>query len=96
MSYAFRSALAAALGLGFVAVVGSACDAALDCNSICTRYAECYDSDYDVEECTDRCIDRSDDSEYRARANECDACINERDCTDTLFQCSGECSEVID
>ena len=95
MSYAVRSALSAVLAAGFVATLGVACDAALDCQSICNRYAECIDDDYDVDECAERCQDRSDDSEYRARANECDACLVERDCIDSVFQCSGECSEIV-
>lgn len=96
MSYAQRSLFAVALALGAFASVSVACDAALDCNAICNRYEECFDKDYDTEKCIDRCIDRSDESEFRARANECDVCLNERDCVDSVFQCSGECNEVID
>lgn len=96
MSYAQRSVFAVVLALGALTSVGVACDAALDCNSICSRYQECFDGDYDVDECVDRCVDRSDEADFRARANECDACLNERDCVDTAFQCSGECNEVID
>ena len=95
MSYAARSALSAVLAAGFVGTITVACDAVIDCNSICQRYADCIDGDYDVDECSERCVDRSDDSEYRARANECDACLVERDCLDSAFQCSGECSEIV-
>lgn len=43
----------------------------------------------------ERCGDRSDEADYRARANECGACMNERDCINSAFNCGSECGEVI-
>lgn len=86
----FSSMILASL-LGF-----TACDQAADCAAVCTRYQTCFDDEYDVAACKSRCNERSDDEDFRARTNECDACIDERDCIDTVFACGSECSAVID
>ena len=94
----FRFFVVTFFALGaLVAVAGlpSGCDAAADCSAICSRYQSCFDDDYDVEACEERCGDSSDEADYRARANECEACMNERDCINSAFNCGSECSEVV-
>lgn len=74
---------------------GCAIDNLIDCNTICTRYRDCYDSNYDVVACRNRCQANSNDSNYQARVNECDACIGGRSCTSATFNCAGSCSNVV-
>ena len=68
----------------------------IDCHQVCKRYADCFKSDYDVDGCTDKCEDSADSSEDRERKLEmCDACIDERSCTDATFNCADECIGIV-
>lgn len=91
-----KTLLAAAL---FVLVTSMGCgpiDAAADCQSICSKYADCFDRDYDVSACAARCrSNSSSDAAYRRRANECDACIHERACASATFSCGLECASIV-
>jgi len=71
-------------------------DAQIDCNSICTRYADCYDTNYDVGGCESRCEDHSaNDTDYLHTANECNACIDGDSCSQATFNCAGQCNSVV-
>lgn len=91
----FVSSFFALGALVAVASASSACAAAADCSAICNRYQSCFDDGYDVPACEQRCRDSSDEAAFRARANECEACMNERDCINSAFNCASECSEVV-
>jgi hypothetical protein len=88
--------------VGLLALAGSGCavvqkiDSAIDCNGICERYKSCFDSKYDVSACAERCRDSaSKDSDFRRKADTCNACITERSCVAATFACVGECVSVV-
>ena len=67
----------------------------VDCNKICNSYKTCVDSQYDVGECTDYCYKKSrEDVDYNRDANECNACLEGRACTESL-PCAVQCSTVL-
>lgn len=80
-------------------VAGTACssiDNAIDCNSICKRYADCFNSAYDVSACESRCKSNSqNDADYQNKVNTCSACIDDRSCSSATFNCAGNCSNVV-
>lgn len=82
-----------------VAVAGlSGCgvDAALDCHAICNRYASCYDSGYDVTACETRCrVSADKDSDFKRKADICDACITDQSCASATWSCGVDCSSVV-
>ncbi len=84
--------LLAAVGLMGCAPV----DAALDCDTICTRYEDCFDGSYDVSACASRCRSRSASDTGAADArNRCEACINDRACASATFNCAADCANVV-
>jgi hypothetical protein len=88
-------ALTLALLLGGCAVVQKV-DTAIDCHGICNRYATCFDAKYDVSACELRCRDASSaESEFRRKADLCNACIGERSCASATFACVVECVSVV-
>ncbi len=71
-------------------------DAALDCNTICTRYKDCFDGTYSVATCADRCRAKaSNDSTLATAINRCEACIDTRACASASFNCGSDCSNVV-
>jgi hypothetical protein len=67
----------------------------ITCAEVCGRYADCFDADYDVDGCTDRCENGATANEARERRLEsCDACIDERSCTEA-FDCADECVGIV-
>lgn len=71
-------------------------DAAIDCHAICTRYQSCFDTNYNVETCESRCRTSStSDTDYRHKADQCSACIDDRSCAASTFNCGSECSSVV-
>ena len=71
-------------------------DSAIDCRSICNRYASCFDSGYDVDGCESRCRrSAGDDRDYRRKADHCNECISERSCASATFSCMLECATVV-
>ncbi|MBK8171895.1 MAG: hypothetical protein IPK60_16310 [Sandaracinaceae bacterium] len=68
-------------------------DQAVDCNAICTRYRDCFDEAYDVDACENRCQDMIDSDPHGA--DDCEACIDDRSCTEAIFPCSAECSSIV-
>lgn len=68
----------------------------ISCGEVCTRYSDCFDADYDIEGCIDRCEDDADASENKERRLEmCDACIDDRSCTEATFDCTSECVGIV-
>jgi len=71
-------------------------DAALDCNTICTRYKNCYSGSYDVSACADRCRSNARTNSDLANAiNRCEACIDDRACASATFNCGADCSNIV-
>lgn len=91
--------LASALSLTALLAVTSGCDAvdrAYDCNQICNKYKDCADPNYDAGACASRCRDRAADSEaYEDRADDCQACIDDRSCAGAAFGCALECVGIV-
>jgi hypothetical protein len=87
----------------FIAIAAAGCSEAADevesqieCPQICEKYAECYDDDYDVEECSSDCkaeFDRN--PEYIEKIDACDACIENKSCSDATFSCVDECVGIV-
>lgn len=71
-------------------------DRAYDCNQICNKYKTCADANYDESACASRCRDEAAASEaYEDRADDCQACIDDRSCLGSVFNCSGECAGIV-
>ena len=92
--------------LGFVSVftfvIASAATApgcssvenAYNCDQICDRYQDCFDANYDADACQARCEDRADDAAFADKAEDCQACIDDRSCTGS-FACVDECVGIV-
>ena len=81
-----------------VAMLASSCgvDNAIDRQSICDRYKSCFDSSYDVEACSSRCRnDSAKDTDYKRKADMCNACIDERSCSSATFNCASSCGSIV-
>ncbi len=88
-SFFTAAALLAGLGCGPI-------DAAFDCRAICARYSSCFDSKYDVGACESRCRSSSaNNADYRRNADQCNACIDDRACSSTVFSCGSQCASVV-
>lgn len=83
----------------FVFVFASGCNAIeshAECVDVCDRYAECFDSSYDTEACVDRCSDDADNSDdFARRLNVCEACADDRACSETVFPCADDCAGIV-
>ena len=74
----------------------SAVDRIYDCNQICNKYKDCVSASYDVNACETRCEDNARDSEsYEDRADDCQACIDDRSCAGAVFGCGAECAGIV-
>lgn len=93
------TALTTALLLLSTVVCGDAVDAvenSYNCAKVCDRYRDCFDSDYDAETCAQNCENTaSDDTEYANTVNSCEACIDDRSCSESVFPCASECGSVV-
>lgn len=69
-------------------------DKIVDCANICDRYQECVDSEYDTDACRDRCENIVESEDPRA-ANECDTCLDDRSCSEAVFPCADDCTEIL-
>lgn len=82
-----------------LAVTQPGCDSAeraYNCDQICDKYKECVDDTYDDDACGSRCRDAAADSEsYEDKADECQACIDDRSCTGAVFGCADECAGIV-
>jgi len=68
----------------------------VDCHGVCQRYADCFNSDHDVDGCSDKCQNSADTDEARQRKlRTCDACIDDRSCTEATFSCAGDCAGIV-
>lgn len=72
----------------------TAIDRTSDCHNICERYKDCLKSDYDVESCTDHCTDMV-SSDETSKIDDCDACIDDKSCTASGFECLSECAGIV-
>jgi hypothetical protein len=84
-------------GIGFFGI--ASCDSvetAFDCQSVCQRYKDCFDADYDVGKCRSDCRDAAEkDATVRAKADACEACIDEMSCTSAVFNCTQNCAAIV-
>lgn len=84
--------------LGIAAACGTAdeIENTITCRQVCDRYKECFDSDYDVDECTNSCENEATSDEDKDRRLErCDECIDDRSCSEAVFNCATDCAGVI-
>ncbi len=73
-----------------------AVDRIYDCNQICNKYEECVNANYDVSACQTRCRDNAESSEaYEDKADDCQACIDDRSCAGAVFGCGAECVGIV-
>jgi hypothetical protein len=67
-----------------------------DCVKICDKYAKCYDDELDKTDCVDSCEANGDlDADFAAKADDCEACIDDSSCAEASLDCSDECTTVI-
>jgi hypothetical protein len=82
-----------------LAVTSIGCDSAdriYDCTSICNKYKDCADANYDVSACVSECRDKAAESEaYEDRADDCQACVDDRSCIGAAFNCADECVGIV-
>jgi hypothetical protein len=94
-----KSALAAfalALGAGLWVPSCGEADRLYDCQSVCNRYQSCFDSGYDVSSCRSRCTDSAErDMDYQRKADDCEACIDDRSCSSATFSCAVRCAGIV-
>ena len=90
----FASLLALTVAFTATTPACSSVEHAYDCNQICNRYKDCFDSNYDASACADRCRDKADDDAYGDKAENCEACLDDRSCTGS-FACAGECIGIV-
>jgi hypothetical protein len=71
-------------------------DAAFDCHAACNRYAECFDKSYNVSACQDRCRTAAkNDPDIKSKADQCEACIDDRSCASATFSCATTCGPIL-
>ena len=101
MKNGFKLLISSAFFAGLLATIGCSdtvdeISNKIDCRQVCQRYADCFKSDYDVDGCSDKCENSADSDEARERKLEtCDACIDDRSCTDATFNCADECIGIV-
>ena len=90
------------LALSLLLLIMSSCavvqriETAVDCSGICSRYASCFDKRYDTDACETRCrASARADTDFRLKAEHCNACISERSCVSATFACAAECVSVV-
>jgi hypothetical protein len=69
-------------------------DRSADCADICQKYKECIATDYDVSDCSDRCSDMNDDQQT-ARIDDCETCLDDKSCVNSVFSCTAECAGIV-
>ncbi|HEY0713180.1 MAG TPA: hypothetical protein VGF45_10940 [Polyangia bacterium] len=95
-STGFLATIGLVAGLFFGSASCDEADAAFDCQSVCSRYKDCFDKDYNVGDCRARCRDKADaDSDFRRKADVCEACIDDRSCTASAFACTAQCAGIV-
>jgi hypothetical protein len=80
-------------------VLSSGCSTAdnlFDCQAVCTRYRDCFSSSYDVAACRNRCRSNSEaDPSVQQKADQCQACIDDKSCAAATFSCTTECAAIV-
>ena len=85
-----------ALAAVFTFASCGAIDNAVDCQTICDRYKSCFENAYDSGACATRCRDKSKaDTDFKRKADVCNACIGDRSCTSSVFSCGTECAGIV-
>ena len=85
-----------ALGAGVLTPSCGEADKLFDCPSVCSRYRSCFNSSYDVDGCRSRCKDSADrDTDYKRKADDCEACIDDRSCSSATFNCATSCVGIV-
>lgn len=85
-----------ALHVSFGCGAAEEIDQELDCKTICDRYADCFDEDYDVEECQSNCSQKAEqDRDHADKVNACEACIDDRSCSEGTFKCTTKCVGIV-
>jgi hypothetical protein len=94
------------LKLGFVSLVAmtlafvttapacSTVENKYNCDQICDRYKDCFDANYDAEACQSDCEDQAEDAGFADKAEDCEACIDDRSCSGS-FVCIDECAGIV-
>jgi len=72
----------------------TAIDRTTDCSTICKKYKECISSDYDTKSCEDRCTDMVSDQKTD-RIDECESCVGDKSCANSVFSCTTECAGIV-
>jgi hypothetical protein len=72
----------------------TAIDRSMDCSEICGRYKDCIQTDYDTDKCEDRCTDMV-DSKETDKIDDCENCIDDKSCTNSVFNCTTECAGIV-
>jgi hypothetical protein len=71
-------------------------DKIFDCESVCSRYKSCFDGTYDVGTCRSRCKAKADaDTSFQQKADACNACIDDKSCSEATFKCATQCAGVV-
>jgi len=99
------SKLSISLFLGAATAVASGCGSdspvnaienRITCKDVCQRYADCFDGSYDVDACTDRSSkDSTASDEKDGKLKACDACMDEKACLSTVFNCGTDCGTFV-
>ncbi len=84
------------IGVGVFTPSCGEADKLFDCQSVCSRYKDCFDDKYDVGTCRSRCKDSADrDVDYKRKADDCEACIDDRSCGSATFNCATRCGGIV-
>ena len=96
-----KASLALTFSFVTAAVLCAACSDAADdidqfsdCIDICGRYQDCFDENYDTDACADRCEDM-DHTNASTEIDQCENCMDDRSCTESIFPCAPECADIV-
>ena len=92
--------LASLVSLCFVSALAStgckSVERIYDCQQICTKYRDCANANYDVGACADQCRENAAASKaFEDKADDCQACIDDRSCVGAVFNCADECIGIV-
>ena len=73
-----------------------AADEAFDCQAVCSKYKECINNSYDVGKCRSDCREKAaNNTDFKRKADTCHACISDRSCTSSTFNCTDDCLGIV-
>jgi hypothetical protein len=90
----FASVLAMTLAFVATAPACSTVENKYNCDQICDRYADCFDQSYDTDACQADCEAQAEDDAFADKAEDCEACIDDRSCSGS-FACVDECAGIV-